>query len=83
MHVFLGMGLLFVLPMGIDGFTQLLTDYESTNPIRVITGLIFGTGLGLFFASSLSARPQDFEDGAGQVVLPGGARFLPHPTEDE
>ena len=83
MHVFLGMGLLFVLPMAIDGFTQLLTDYESTNPIRVITGLIFGTGLGLFFASSLSARPQDFEDGAGQVVLPGGARFLPPPTEEE
>ena len=82
MHVFLGLGLLFVAPMGIDGFTQLLTDYESTNPMRIITGLIFGTGLGLFFASSLSARPQDFEDGAGQVALPGGARFLPH-TEEE
>ena len=82
MHAFLGIGLLCAVPMGIDGFTQLLTDYESTNPIRLITGLGFGIGLGLFFPSSLSARPQDFENGAGQVMLPGGARFLP-PSEEE
>ena len=33
----MGLGL---VPMGIDGFTQLLLDsYESNNPLRLVTGL--------------------------------------------
>ena len=34
--------LLFMLPMLIDGFVQLLTKYTSTNLRRVITGFLFG-----------------------------------------
>ena len=34
MLLLIGLGL---VPMGVDGFTQLLTEYESTNPVRVIT----------------------------------------------
>jgi len=34
---------LVVLPMGLDGFIQLLTSYESTNLIRIITGTLTGT----------------------------------------
>ncbi len=34
--------LLCMLPMIIDGFLQLLTNYESTNFKRIITGFIFG-----------------------------------------
>ena len=65
---------ILIIPMGIDGFTQLLTDYESNNLLRLITGLGFGIALGLIFVASLSARPNEFE-GAWQVSLPGGARF--------
>jgi len=36
---------LFSLPMIIDGFTQLLTSYESKNYCRIITGLFFGFSL--------------------------------------
>lgn len=31
-----------LLPMVADGFIQLLTKYESTNPRRLVTGLLFG-----------------------------------------
>ena len=35
-------GLLLLLPLVIDGFVQLKTSYESTNPRRFVTGLLFG-----------------------------------------
>ena len=34
--------LLALVPIGLDGTIQLLTDYESTNPRRLITGLLAG-----------------------------------------
>lgn len=40
-------GLLFVLPMLVDGFTQLFGLRESTNVLRVVTGGLGGFGLGL------------------------------------
>lgn len=36
-----------LLPIGLDGTIQLLTDYESTNPKRLITGLIAGVVTGI------------------------------------
>ena len=36
-----------LIPIGLDGTIQLLTDYESTNPKRLITGLIAGTVTGV------------------------------------
>jgi uncharacterized membrane protein len=39
---------LMFLPLVIDGFTQLLTSYESTNQIRVLTGLPLGFTGGYF-----------------------------------
>ena len=36
-----------VLPIGLDGTIQLFTDYESTNPKRIITGLIAGIATGI------------------------------------
>lgn len=41
--------LLLMLPLIIDGFVQHLTSYESTNPRRFVTGLLFGYGLVMFF----------------------------------
>ncbi|MEA3254827.1 MAG: DUF2085 domain-containing protein [Candidatus Altiarchaeota archaeon] len=37
-----------VIPIGLDGGMQLVTSYESTNEIRVITGGIFGIILTLY-----------------------------------
>ena len=36
-----------LIPIGLDGTIQLLTDYESTNPKRLITGLIAGAVTGV------------------------------------
>lgn len=38
-----------MLPMIVDGFVQLLTSYESTNPRRVVTGFLFGYALVALF----------------------------------
>ncbi len=53
LYVLLFLGALFVLPMALDGGIQLVTNYESNNPIRLITGLIFGFGFGAFVSSIL------------------------------
>ena len=70
----IGFGMLFCLPLIVDGFTQLLTDYESNNFTRPLTGGPFGMGLAILIASMYSARPVKFAT-ASQVVLPGGAKF--------
>lgn len=45
-----------LVPLVVDGFVQLLTPYESTNPRRFVTGLAFGFGfLTLFVHSCLAA----------------------------
>ena len=49
--------LLSLVPIGIDGTVQLLTDYESTNTKRVITGLIAGCATGI--ALKIIADSQD------------------------
>ena len=72
--MFIGIVALCVLPLAIDGFTQLLTDRESTAFLRLTTGIPFGFVLGLFFAAAYSARPNRF-DRAGDVRLPGNVRF--------
>ena len=48
-----------LIPIGLDGTIQLLTDYESTNPKRLITGLIAGivTGVAIkIIADSLDKK---------------------------
>ena len=63
------------LPIGFDGFYQLLTDYESTNPIRLITGTIAGFVLSWWFCAAVSSKTQDFTD-SSQVKLPANARLV-------
>jgi len=41
-------GTLLLLPSGIDGTTQLLGERESTNKLRIVTGLFLGVGVVLF-----------------------------------
>ncbi|MGB2506926.1 MAG: DUF2085 domain-containing protein, partial [Candidatus Poseidoniaceae archaeon] len=58
-HVaFYGFAALAVVPIGVDGFTQLLTDYESNPLTRMLTGIPFGVGLGLLFGALLNASPE-------------------------
>ncbi|MGL5549893.1 MAG: DUF2085 domain-containing protein [Culicoidibacterales bacterium] len=49
----IGVNLLLMLPMIVDGFVQLLTRYESTNWRRLITGILFGYGLVNVYVHSL------------------------------
>jgi len=65
-----------IVPMAIDGFTQLLMgSYESTNPVRLVTGFAAGLVAGWWFTSAFAARPKFFE-GASEVALPANARLV-------
>ena len=63
------------VPMAIDGFTQMLTSYESTAFMRLLTGTPFGILIGAFMSASFSARPAFFELNPANVMLPSGSRF--------
>ncbi len=62
---------LFLLPTGFDGFYQLLTTYESTNPVRLVTGFFLGIilawGFGAAFLSVMAPIPPY---NSGNVPLP-------------
>ncbi len=45
-----------VMPLAIDGLTQLTGLRESTNPLRVATGLIAGLAFGLWILSAVEQR---------------------------
>ena len=73
MLLIMGIGL---IPMGIDGSTQLLLNsYESNNLLRIITGLGSGFVGGWWFSSAFSARPKYFRE-ASEVALPAGSRLV-------
>ena len=63
------------IPMAIDGFTQMLTDYESNAMMRLLTGTPFGVLIGAFMSASFSARPAFFQLDPAKVQLPSGSRF--------
>ena len=63
------------IPMALDGFTQMLTSYESTAMMRMLTGTPFGVLIGIFMAASFSARPALFGLDPSAVILPSGSRF--------
>lgn len=69
----IGIGL---APMAVDGFTQMLTGYESNNPLRVVTGFAAGIVVGWWFSAALCARTVYFEDDPELVVLPANARLM-------
>lgn len=39
------LAVLLMIPLVVDGVIQLLTSYESNNPLRFITGVLFGYAL--------------------------------------
>ena len=77
-------GILFCLPVVLDGGIQAISNYESVNPLRVMTGIPFGFIIGWYFSASLSSRPDRFGLDAGLVQLPAGAVLRTHDnTESE
>lgn len=71
------------IPLAADGFTQMLTSYESTNFMRIVTGVPFGGLISLYISASFSSRPSFFEGEASRVVLPSNASFSTPLTEQE
>ncbi|MGQ9586946.1 MAG: DUF2085 domain-containing protein [Thermoplasmata archaeon] len=49
------------VPLGIDGGAQLLTDYESTNMLRMATGVVAGIAASLLLAHFLFVLQEDRE----------------------
>lgn len=47
-NVVTALGLLLMVPGGVDGTTQMFWNRESTNALRAITGLLLGVGVVLF-----------------------------------
>ena len=45
-----------LVPLGLDGVTQLLGLRESTNPLRIATGVIAGMAFGLWILSAVERR---------------------------
>lgn len=73
MAAILGLGL---VPIGVDGTTQLFLDsYESNNFLRIVTGFAAGVVGGWWFCSAFSSRPRFFED-ASEVGLPAGSKLV-------
>lgn len=48
------LGLVLLIPGGIDGGTQLIGNRESTNLLRILTGLLLGVGIVFFIKGSVS-----------------------------
>ncbi|MBG18286.1 MAG: hypothetical protein CMB77_08050 [Euryarchaeota archaeon] len=73
--VCLGLAALAILPIGFDGGIQMLTSYESTNSLRLLTGAFFGAGICLYFLAGMSARPSEHGHDPSMVDLPAGLSF--------
>lgn len=53
------LALVGLIPIAIDGGLQQVTDYESTNPLRLVTGLIAGAALALLLAHFMFVFKED------------------------
>jgi len=61
-----------VVPTGFDGVYQMVSDYESTNFTRIVTGFIFGIPTALAFGAFLMAGVHD------DYLLPEPSRVARH-----
>jgi uncharacterized membrane protein len=53
-----GFAVAALIPLALDGLTQLTGLRESTNPLRVATGVIAGLAFGLWILSAVERRPE-------------------------
>ena len=52
------MAFIAVTPLAIDGFTQLFGLRESTNPLRLSTGIIAGLAFGMWVLAAVERRAE-------------------------
>jgi len=76
-------GVLFCLPVVLDGGIQAISAYESVNPLRLATGIPFGFIIGWYLCASISSKPIDFRLDPTRVHLPKGARLAPLESSEE
>lgn len=57
-RVMRAVALVAILPLGIDGVTQLLGFRESVNVLRVTTGVVAGLAFGLWILSAVERRDE-------------------------
>lgn len=55
-RVMRGIAMVAVAPLAVDGFTQLLGLRESTNPLRLATGIAAGLAFGMWVLSAVERR---------------------------
>lgn len=53
-----GVAFAAVMPLAVDGLTQLTGLRESTNPLRVVTGVVAGLAFGLWILSAVERREE-------------------------
>ncbi len=51
-----------VIPLAIDGGVQAITSYESSNPLRLATGILAGVGLALLLAEFILVLREDVSE---------------------
>ena len=56
------LALVGLVPMGIDGGLQLITSYESNNPLRLATGTIAGLAFALLLSLYVFLLVEDWRD---------------------
>jgi len=66
--------LLGLVPIGLDGGLQAVTSYESTNPLRITTGLVAGAALALLIAHFMFVIQEDVEKSREQTAREEAAR---------
>jgi uncharacterized membrane protein len=55
-RVMRGIAIVAVIPLAVDGLTQLTGLRESTNPLRIVTGVVAGLAFGLWILSAIERR---------------------------
>ncbi len=59
-----------IAPLGVDGTVQMFTDYESTNILRLATGLVAGAACALLLAHFIFALQEERDPGTPENGQP-------------
>ncbi len=71
-HPFLA--ILGLVPIGVDGGLQLVTNYVSNNPLRLATGLVAGVALAMLLALFIFAIKDDSHSAKAETAAPSAEK---------